>query len=228
MEHKLRARTGILCLRDDDAMICLRHQHSNRRRSAFTLVEATISLLIVATMLTAALATVGTSSRNRDQQQEMLRGATLARRLMSEIVAQKYQQPNATTTVLGPETGETRATFNDVDDYAGYTDSPPVDQSGTAISGYTGWSRSVEVKWADPATLLPAATQSETGVKRIVVTVTSPSGRSWSVSAIRTKYSQYEDGSTVTYPSTATVTIQIGSNSATSATTRINLVNQVQ
>jgi len=208
-------------------MNCNGRNHINRRLNAFTLVEATISLLIVAIMLTAALATVGTSSRNRDQQQEMLRGATLARRLMSEIVAQKYQQPSATTTVLGPETGETRATFNDVDDYNGYTDSPPIDSSGIAISGYTGWSRSVEVKWADPATLLPAATQSETGIKRIVVTVTAPSGRSWSVSAIRTNSSIYDKGGTVTYPSTATVTIQIGSNSATSATSRINLVNQV-
>jgi len=208
-------------------MNCNGRNHIKRRQTAFTLVEATISLLIVAIMLTAALATVGTSSRNRDQQQEMLRGATLARRLMSEIVAQKYQQPSATTTVLGPETGETRATFNDVDDYNGYTDSPPIDSSGIAISGYTGWSRSVEVKWADPATLLPAATQSETGIKRIVVTVTAPSGRSWSVSAIRTNSSIYDKGGTVTYPSTATVTIQIGSNSATSATSRINLVNQV-
>ncbi|HEV2687913.1 MAG TPA: hypothetical protein VGV35_05140 [Bryobacteraceae bacterium] len=185
------------------------------------------SLVIVAVMMSAALATVGTASRNRNQQEEMLRGITLARRLVSEIVQQKYQQPSATTTVLGPETGETRSTYNDVDDYAGYSDSPPVDSSGTAIAGYTGWSRSVEVKWADAATLLPAAVQTETGVKRIVVTVTAPSGRSWSISAIRTNYGIYDKGGTVTYPSTATVTIQIGSNSATSATSRINLVNQV-
>ena len=70
--------------------------------SAFTLVEATISLLIVAVMLSAALATVGTASRNSNQQQEMLRGLTLGRRLMSEIVSKYYQQPNAMTLILGP------------------------------------------------------------------------------------------------------------------------------
>jgi MSHA pilin protein MshD len=197
------------------------------RSGGFTLVEATFSLVIVAIMMSAALATLGTAARSRNNQQETLRGITLARRLMSEIVSKSYQQANFVTATLGPELGETRATFNDVDDYAGYSDSPPVDSSGSAIAGYTGWTRSVEVKWVDASTLLPVTVQAETGVKRITVTATAPSGRSWSVSAIRTASSVYDKGGTVTYPSTATVTIQIGSNSATSATSRINLVNQV-
>lgn len=199
----------------------------NASPNGFTLVEAVFSLVLVAGMMTAAMTTVGAAEKSRTLQQEMNRALSLARRLRSEIVQQKYQNPTGVTTVLGPETGETRATFNDVDDYAGYTDSPPTDTTGAAISGYTGWSRSVEVKWVDPVTLTAPVVQAETGVKRIVVTVTAPSGRSWSVTALRTKYSVYDKSATATYCSTATMSLQIGTNSTTAATTRINLVNQV-
>ena len=199
-----------------------------KHRRGFSLIEALISLLIVGTLLAASGAAISTAARSSTSQQEMLRGESLARQLLAEIVQKKYQQPSAITLTLGPETGETRATFNDVDDYAGYSETPPADSSGAAIAGYTGWTRSVEVKWADPSTLAAAALQAETNVKRIIVTVTAPSGRSWSVSAIRTSYSIYDkSSSTSTYPATANIFVQVGSSSATSASSRVNLVNLV-
>jgi len=209
--------------------ICTRQIPSySPRKRGFSLVEALISLLIVGTLLAASGAAISASARTTTSQQETLRAESLARQLLSEIVQKKYQQPSAITLTLGPETGETRSTFTDVDDYAGYSESPPADSSGAAIAGYTGWTRSVDVKWADPSTLQTAALQAETNLKRIVVTVTAPSGRSWSVSALRSSNSIYDKStSTSTYPGTANIFVQVGSSSTTSASSRVNLVNLV-
>src|SRR5437016_5963400 len=116
---------------------------------AFTMVETVICVVIVAGMMVAALEMLGTSARLRGLQTDQSRAAALARDLLSEIMQYNYQDPTLPTVVLGPEVGETRASFDDVDDYNGLNESPPQTAKGAAIAGYTGWTRSVQVLWAD-------------------------------------------------------------------------------
>jgi len=75
--------------------------------------------------------------------------------------------------LLGLETGELltdRTTFDDVDDFDGYAESPLRDADGDAISGFTGWERRVDVDLVKPDA--PDSVRlSDGGAKRIVVTV---------------------------------------------------------
>jgi hypothetical protein len=97
-------------------------------------------------------------------------GRMLAESLMSEILQQGYQEPG-TSYVFGRETGEsdlTRTAYDDVDDYQGWTQSPPVAKDGTALPNSANWRRTVTVEWVDP--LDPQQVRgSETGAKRITV-----------------------------------------------------------
>jgi len=98
----------------------------------------------------------------------------LAHDLMQEILQKSYQGP-IPTAVLGPQPSETtnpptRSLFIDVDDYAGWTESPPANKSGVPYTGFTGWTRSVSVQWADPVSLASTAA-AYTGLKLITVTV---------------------------------------------------------
>ncbi|MDB5293688.1 MAG: hypothetical protein JWL69_4929 [Phycisphaerales bacterium] len=201
---------------------------STSRRHGFTLIEATISLAIVSVMLVAAMSVAGQSARARLAQKEQVRGELLARQLLSEILQEAYQQPNATTLVLGPELLETRATYNDVDDFNGWSESPPQNASGTAIPGYTGWKRSVKVDWvtaANPTTV----SLSETGLKRVIVTVTAPSGKVVTMTGLRSQNSLYDQGvsSQAIYTGWMGVTLQVGSDATTSASGGVNVMNQV-
>jgi hypothetical protein len=89
--------------------------------------------------------------------------------------------------VFGLESGEStgnRSLFDDVDDYVGWTSSPPVNRSGIAIPGMTGWTHTVSVAWADPVTL--GNTNSiNTGLKKITVTATKNGKSLGSVSSYR-------------------------------------------
>jgi MSHA pilin protein MshD len=145
----------------------------HHRRRGFTLIEATLSTIIVAMMAATALTTVRLSVRSQFKSSERATGGLLASALMAEIMALPYQDPSLPTVTLGPEAGESttsRAAWDDVDDYNGWSESPLQNKDGTTIANTTNWQRSVEVVWVNsgnPTTLSAI----ETGCKRITVTV---------------------------------------------------------
>jgi prepilin-type N-terminal cleavage/methylation domain-containing protein len=163
-----------------------------RRRPAagFTLVEVVVSMAVVALAIVAALQTIGAVVRTRGTVHERRAGRALARALAAEIAGQAYAEPLATPGgPLGPEAGEadgTRAAFDDVDDYAGWSASPPAEADGTPCDGCDAtWTRSVAVEWVAPGdygTTRAAAS----GAKRITVTVTHEGREVARLVAVRT------------------------------------------
>jgi len=141
--------------------------------TGFTLVEAVVSMLIVGTMLAAAMSTVGASRYTQYKTFRDNRGRLLAELLMAEILRQEYQEPDGTV-MFGREKGEpgiTRGSFDDVDDYHDWSSSPPAHKDGTTIPAMDGWQRSVTIEWIDPMNVAQAQ-DSETNAKRITVTAT--------------------------------------------------------
>jgi len=207
-----------------------REQQTAVPARGFTLVEATLSLVIVSIMLVASLALFGSFARASRARSDQTRAMLLAQQLMGEIVQYPYSDPNGSSNpnVLAPDAGETRSTFNDVGDFNGWSESPPVDRSGVALAGFTGWKRSVAVSFVDP-TNPSAATSGDQGLKRIVVTVTTPLGKSITLTALRTASGLYEHSPStpITFNSWATVVLQPGTNSGASVSSSVNTVNLV-
>ncbi|HET6249155.1 MAG TPA: hypothetical protein VFE47_15785 [Tepidisphaeraceae bacterium] len=195
------------------------------------MIEACVSVVLVGVLLAAAMSVAAQSARTRYAQKDMTRGMSLARQLLAEIVQDSYEQPGATTSILGPEAGETRQTFNDVDDFNGWSESPPADVTGTPIPGFTGWSRAVKVEWVTPLPGGNTFTTSavETGLKRITVTVTAPSGLISTAVALRSRYSIYDKppGAAAAYTSWIGTSLQIGNDATTTAAGGANPMNQV-
>lgn len=153
---------------------------------AFTLMEAVISTVIVAVMFVTALNVVGASKVTQHKVALMSRGQMVAESLLAEILPQSYENP-AEPRVFGLESGEagaTRAAYNDVDDYQGWTESPPVAQNGTALPNSAHWRRTVTVVWVNP--LDPKqVSDAETGAKRVTVVATFRNVPQATVVAIR-------------------------------------------
>ena len=149
-----------------------KHKRPAYRTRAFTLVESVISLVIVGVMLVAALNTVGASRLSQYKTSTRAQGRLLAESLLAEIFTQPYADPNGAV-LFGVEVGEndaTRDAFDDVDDYHTWTSSPPTEKTGTQMSSWAGWQRTVTVEWVDPAD--PALVQgTESLAKRITVKV---------------------------------------------------------
>lgn len=182
------------------------------RCRAFSLVEASISLLIVALMLGAGMAAMGVSARDRLVRAERRQGEALAARLLAEILQQRFEFPagSGIGRAAGTPTAD-RTAWLDVDDYAGLDESPPRDRLGSPLASTAGWRWRVRVEYIDPTTLSAAASTTpatgtllsanvlglgvevgepksstaQTGLKRITVLVNSPSRRTYMLQAFR-------------------------------------------
>lgn len=166
------------------------------RQRAFSMIEVVFSVVLVSVMIVSGMRLLGATARSQLVQQDLSRATTLARQLMGEIMQQAYKDPVNDAGLLKTEADEsstTRAAFDDVDDYDKWKDLPPQKRDGTAISGYTGWSTKVRVEWIDPSTM--DVSETETGLKRIKLSVTSPPALSYrsmvcDPTAARTKLSR--------------------------------------
>ena len=195
-------------------------------RRGLTLIEVMFCTVIMATMLTAAFGAVGSAARTRLAQRESALGMSLGRQLLSEILQTRYK--DLTNPVFGIESGETRATFDDVDDYNGLAETDAKYADGTVVAGGAGWKRVVQVAWVNPAD--PTATvATDQGLKRVVVTVTSPGGRVTAVTGLRTNVDRYATvpAAQVSYTSWVGVSIQVGTSPSARNVQGVSLVNLV-
>ncbi|HET6879534.1 MAG TPA: hypothetical protein VFI31_05245, partial [Pirellulales bacterium] len=144
-------------------------QNRNRRRG-LSMLEATGAALIVGLSLVASLRAVRSSITGQRGAAETEKAGFLATAMMSEIKELSYQNPT-TPVLFGPEAGETgRKTFNDVDDYNAWSESPPQNPDGSNLPDLNGWTRKVAVAWVSP-TNVTQTSATESGAKLITVTV---------------------------------------------------------
>jgi len=143
-------------------------------RSGFSLIESVIAISLVGTMMVAALNVVGASQVARQTSVHKSTGLMLAEELMAEILKTPYRDPENGTTHFGVEPDEladtTRNVFDDVDDFGGWTASPPEETDGSKRPNLDQWKRSVIVQRVKHD-VLHQTTNSESGVKWITVIV---------------------------------------------------------
>ena len=136
------------------------------------------------------------------------KGIVLGRALMEEILGKRWDEHtppgggvlctgetsngcSGTASTPGPDGGEARGSFDDVDDYDGLTETGSfTDESGASVS-LPGYARSASVCYipsgsSNITSTNPACVSgSTTDTKRITVTVTIPTGESFSFVSVR-------------------------------------------
>jgi len=93
--------------------------HAPRRR-AFTLVETTLTTIIVGLAITSLVKLVLTSTQQNRYTQRLTIGCLLAENCREMMANLPFCDPAEATVNFGPEPGEALATFNDVDDFDGF------------------------------------------------------------------------------------------------------------
>ncbi len=164
------------------------------RGRGFTLVEVTVSMIIISVMVVAALRTVGGAARARAIVLEQRTAQFLASDLMSEVMQNVFEEP-VDAVQFGRESGEsggTRANYDDVDDYDGWSENAIVDKRNASVPGFSGWKRQVSVRFVEPTTMLVLGSSPATTLKQVTVVVTSPGGKTTRLMALRGKGGSYD------------------------------------
>lgn len=155
-----------------------------------TLVELVITIVIISVAIAGVVGAFALISGRSANPLNETRAVALAQLYMDEIITQKYDDqtppggvPRYTGSCsIGPEGGETRGTFDDVDDYDGLNDSPPA-SAVSGVSGYDGFSVLVDVLCAGGEVGLPVSQ-----AKRIDLTISVPGNQQFVFSAYRANF----------------------------------------
>jgi len=123
----------------------------------FTLIELVVGITLVAIAATLLVNLIVPVMRQSAEPLVQQRASSLAQALMDEILSKRYDEltPDGgvppcspCSTTLGAETGETRATYDDVDDYNALCGSNFVSGAdGVAITNYGSFRMSICVSY---------------------------------------------------------------------------------
>jgi MSHA pilin protein MshD len=168
-----------------------------RTQQGVTLIELVISIVILSIAMVAVMNSFSFTMKHSADPLWRNKTLKLAQLYLDEILAKNYDHntpvggvplvasPSCTSSYLGPDspggTLETRAVFNDVDDYDGLLDSPPVSITGALDSSYSAYDVSVLVD-CDGATV---AASGASHAKKVSVSITPPGQSTMTFSAYK-------------------------------------------
>ena len=147
--------------------------HHDKTAAGFTLVEVLVAVFICGVGVAAVLSLMGGLATSTEDAEHAAHALALAQRMLAEINAAAFEDPDQTPS-FGREAGESqlqRSQWDDVDDFNGHIQSPPLAQDRVELSDYTGYGWAVFVQNVlvdNPDTAQP---DGDTDAKRITVII---------------------------------------------------------
>lgn len=161
--------------------------HAHRFQMGVTLVELVITIVVVGIALSALISALTTGITNSTTPLWESKALTLSQAYLDEISAMRFDDQTpvgggevsaAVSPCIASNEGQSRAGFDDVDDYNGLSDTPPVLIDSTIdMAEYSAYQVSVLVLCAGSELGL----SNNNLAKRITVIVQTPTGDSRSV-----------------------------------------------
>ncbi|SNC76722.1 MSHA pilin protein MshD [Marinobacter sp. es.048] len=156
-----------------------------------TLVELVMTIVIISVAIAGVVGAFSLIAGRGADPLNQTRAVALAQLYMDEILAQRFAEasPNGGGAVssagadcgsAGPEGAESRATFDDVDDYDNLQDSPPENGEAQQLTAYSGFEVAITVSCAGGDVGLGGSE-----AKRIDIIITDPSRQDYVFSAYR-------------------------------------------
>ncbi|MCD6525958.1 MAG: prepilin-type N-terminal cleavage/methylation domain-containing protein [Desulfuromonas sp.] len=117
----------------------IKQRTAKRNERGVTLVELVVAMVIISIAVSGVMMVMNYTVSHSADPVIQHQALAIAEAYLEEIQLQSYADPD------GTNSGESRATFDNVDDYSGLVDSGAHDQNGGAIGGLEGYAVRVTV-----------------------------------------------------------------------------------
>lgn len=176
----------------------MRMRTSHIHITGYSLIEMIVVIVVLAIGLTGITLMINRTVQQSPEALVQTRAMELAHSYLDEILSKRFDENSGqggiprcnsidngqqACSTIGPDSGENRQTYDDVDDYHGTSDNPPILVTGTP-SYYDSYTVTVTISLA--GTELGLASNNR--AKRITVNVITPLGNTIPVSAYRVNY----------------------------------------
>lgn len=141
-----------------------------RSRRAFTLIETALATLIVGLGVASSMQLFAACSIENRASGTMSVAMLMANNVREAMGGLSFRDPGTAGAVFGPETGESLATWEDVDDFDGSTFSPPIDSLRQQIPDQSQYSQVVSVWPVNPNQLSVNSNESSPTIAKTTYT----------------------------------------------------------
>ncbi len=170
---------------------------SAKGEAGLSLVEVLVATMVVSLLALATHGVTGLILDTRSEADDADLVDELGVSLLEEIAVLPFNDPQDGGTSIGPETGEwvpngDRVLFDDVDDYAVWNGSPPLQQKDGTLINISNYTRTVSVSYVNPSNF-NLASFTPTDSKRITVYVLRNGTVAKRFSTVRIEGGRYVD-----------------------------------
>ncbi len=142
----------------------------HKQQKAFTLIELTIAIVIISIALAGILSVINLTVSHSADPAVQQQAVAIAESYLEEILAKKFCEDFSDGSVncadvAGKESGETRSSFDDVDDYQGLNDVSVTNRNGAVVAMLADYSVNVSVSKQNVNNVI---------MKKITVSVSGP------------------------------------------------------
>lgn len=122
-----------------------RFRRRRRGRGGFTLVEASLTTLIVGVGILSMMELFGACTRQNQSANQQTTAMFLVGNIQETMESLPIVDPVVGSSHFGPEPGESLATYNDVDDFDGSSFNPPIDATRHTLPQLSQYTQVVTV-----------------------------------------------------------------------------------
>lgn len=155
------------------------------KKYGFTFIEALTAIAIVGIAIASLIAASNSFTRANGTAAELSTAEFLLEQIRELTALLPVMDPNTGTSTFGPETGETLANYNDLDDFDGLGFSPPINARREVLSDFASFSQQITVENVSNINFQQVVTDHSSYFVRTTVKVLSNSKEVCSASWIR-------------------------------------------
>jgi prepilin-type N-terminal cleavage/methylation domain-containing protein len=159
-----------------------------KNKRGFSLIEALIAILLVGLAIASLVAANSAFTKANGAGTDLSTAEFLLEQVRELTTLLPVIDPETEVAVFGPETGETLANYDDLDDFDGANFSPPISAQRSTLTDFAAYSQQVTVENVNPSNFEQVIADHGSCFVRITVRVLKNSKEVCSASWLRARY----------------------------------------
>ena len=161
---------------------------NTKYKSGFTLLEVLFAVLLVGLAIASLLSANATFTRANAAGTDLSTAEFIIAQIRELTMLLPVIDPETEFATFGPETGETLAVYDDLDDFNGATYSPPISAERTVLNEFSAYSQQITVENVNASNFEQVVANHSSNFVRVTVQVYLNSKLISSANWLRTRY----------------------------------------
>ena len=161
---------------------------NTKNKNGFSLIEVLIAILLVGLAIASLVGANSAFTQSNGAGTDLSTAEFLLEQVRELTTLLPVIDPQTGTATFGPETGETLANYDDLDDFDGAVFSPPINAERNPLNNFAAYSQQVTVENVSASNFELVVSDHGSNFVRITVRITMNSKEISSACWLRAKY----------------------------------------